>query len=110
MSFLPKHLQRVVSQLHRQSHHYTKTKTIPFENYIENFREPVCKNCKHFIPNGTVPQCKLYGKKDLVTGAIEYQYAAIVRTEEDMCDVSGKHYSKHEFGVDVHNVYEGSHQ
>lgn len=89
--------------------------------HVTNINTPICINCVHFInhsdrlDNTVVPtpvylrmndsdsfdnalgKCSLFGKKDLVTGDITYEWAAVCRTLDRKCGESGKYfYSKHD--------------
>jgi hypothetical protein len=70
--------------------------------YITNINTPICVNCLHFIPHSdrfdnALGKCSKFGKKDLVTGDIKYEWAAICRTLDRKCGESGLYfYSKHD--------------
>lgn len=86
--------------------------------YVTNINNPICVNCVHFfihsdrLDNTVFPiylrtndsdsfdnslgKCSKFGKKDLVTGDITYEWAAVCRTLDRKCGESGKYfYSKH---------------
>jgi hypothetical protein len=53
---------------------------------------PLCTNCNHFIGDKVkrYGQCKLSGKKNSVTGIIEYKYASSFRINMlNCCGVDG---------------------
>ena len=56
----------------------------------ETKKFPLCKDCKFFISdkNISIGKCKKFGSLDLVTGEIEYKYAAVCRTKH-YGDLSG---------------------
>ena len=69
-------------------------------NKIKRFNLPECRNCKYFKPEKSFKseksqiqfgQCTYFGKKDLVSGEIEYIYASTARVDE--CGEEGKYYS-----------------
>ena len=47
----------------------------------ETSKFPLCKDCKFFISdkNTSIGKCKNFGSLDLVTGEIQYAYAAVSR-------------------------------
>jgi hypothetical protein len=66
----------------------------------------LCIDCKYFIgdnirwpdesPDHTnFGKCKLFGKTDLVTGDIKYEYARLAREDDTMCGKRGKFFEKH---------------
>ena len=72
---------------------------------IENIILPTCVNCVHFMnysnmypSRGNVNQelgkCKLFGKKNLVSGKITYDYASESRTSDNKCGIEGKYYKE----------------
>jgi len=67
---------------------------------------PACINCVHFIQHETnypydpppndkeYGKCKLFGKQDMVTGNIKYEYAGLCRENEQKCGEKGQHFTK----------------
>lgn len=43
----------------------------------------ICKNCKFYLPNRE--RCQLFGNLDIVTGAVEYNFASSERNEQGEC-------------------------
>jgi hypothetical protein len=74
---------------------------VGFHNKIENFHKPVCIQCKHFenpfLQDPKFGKCLKFGKKDLLTGKIEYDYADLVRKYNDKCGVNGTFFEKKKF-------------
>jgi hypothetical protein len=58
---------------------------------ILNLNLPSCINCAHFIHDKTnkndekYGKCKLFGKKNTITGEIKYIYALYCRDDYEMC-------------------------
>ena len=68
---------------------------------IKNAQFPSCKDCIHFIPDkynlkyaSQSSKCKQFGKKDVVTDKITYQYAYTCRVDESLCGTNGKHFKQ----------------
>jgi hypothetical protein len=72
---------------------------------IVNNNLPACINCIHYIikyqsedPYKSVSyyqkhgKCKLFGKKNLVSGEIEYENAKYCREDDKLCGKDGKKY------------------
>jgi len=69
------------------------------EDFIKYWVSPSCVSCIHFLsyyPNEHISmgRCKLFGKKDLVTGRIHYEYASVCRENNKMCMSDGFYYKK----------------
>lgn len=72
---------------------------------IDNIKPPTCVNCIHFVKyndmyssranvNQELGKCKLFGKKNLVSGKITYDYASSSRISEKKCGIEGKYYEE----------------
>ena len=63
---------------------------------IVNLNKPKCIDCSFFLKQKPLDMSKCYrfGKADLVTGIINYDYADICRLYPDMCGVDGKYFDK----------------
>jgi len=72
---------------------------------IENIKPPTCVNCIHFVKysdmyssrgdvNQELGKCKVFGKKNLVSGRITYDYATVSRTSDNKCGIEGKYYEE----------------
>jgi len=64
---------------------------------IENYGEPSCRNCIHYRPSfysidSSASKCANFGRKDIITGKIEYKYAEMSRNDESACGHIGKYY------------------
>lgn len=69
---------------------------------IKNGNFPLCINCMYFIkdtsnypydppPNDKLfGRCKMFGEQNMVTGELEYDYAATSRIRENKCGTSGQ--------------------
>ena len=55
----------------------------------------LCKDCKFFIANEK--RCMKFGDTDLVTGEIDYKYAANIRDNKDKCGEDAKYFEKNNF-------------
>lgn len=68
---------------------------------IKNFHTPKCITCKHFIPDSfgspTFSKCSKFGKANLVSGEISYDFADSCRESESKCGTNGTHYIFDEF-------------
>ena len=66
--------------------------------YIKNMNYPACINCVHFTQierlNPDYAKCKKFGRMDLVTGEITYEYASISRRFDDYCGEKGFFYEE----------------
>lgn len=71
-------------------------------DHIKNINLPSCKNCIHNSPHfytlgGYSPElseCKYFGKKNVVTNEIKYDYAYNCRDDENKCGIDGKYFEK----------------
>jgi hypothetical protein len=64
---------------------------------IKDMELPVCKNCRYFIPFENKEQyllgrCSLFGKKNIITGEITYEFADICRFTSTKCGYNGTLY------------------
>jgi len=68
---------------------------------IKNLHNPKCFTCKHFIPDSLgstgFSKCKKFGKANLISGEITYDYADSCREIETKCGTNGTHYVFDEF-------------
>jgi hypothetical protein len=64
-----------------------------------------CNTCKYYIPSTCggkyeigdyFGKCRKFGYSDWRTKEINYVYAALSRSDENRCGVSGKYYEKNE--------------
>ena len=89
-------------------------------SFIKNSDLPICGNCVHFInsfdsyakkgiqnspenktnyfyddvPIDNLGKCKMFGKKNIVTGQIKYEYAENCRENKEKCDIQGKYFEE----------------
>ena len=74
--------------------------TMIHSSKIENINLPSCKNCVHFIPenynsfDSPINKCVKYGKKDIITDEIKYEYADSCRSDEQKCGKNAKDFEK----------------
>lgn len=69
---------------------------------IKNIELPVCKNCIHFLPfhankpedMGMLGKCNMYGTKNIITGAIHYEFAEHARQNLFQCGQGGGNYEE----------------
>lgn len=70
----------------------------PIITNVTNLNSPVCINCVHFMKfsdDNSMGKCFYFGNRDLVTGAITYEWASVCRISDRKCGESGKYfYSK----------------
>lgn len=71
------------------------------DKIIENINLPSCKNCIYYKPNvlrndftSTFNKCEKFGKKDIITDEITYNYADSCRSNENMCGKEGKYFEE----------------
>lgn len=65
-------------------------------NFIKNINKPVCKDCIHFVKPShndiELGKYKLFGKKNIISGEILYDYASLCRDNETECGINAKYY------------------
>jgi len=80
------------------------------ENLIKNINIPSCKNCIHFKPYvntdyyNELSKCQKFGKKDIISGKINYDYADNCRKDENKCGNEAKYFVKDD-NVDIKYIY-----
>lgn len=107
--FIPNHYHHhpvaAARSLHINNGHnmHSMTTTAYIDPLHSPMKIPLCKNCKHFKYDMEISdkknqlqygRCELFGNLDLVTGNIEFQYAAITRDHENQCGLDGKYYKE----------------
>jgi hypothetical protein len=65
--------------------------------FIKDIQLPVCKDCKFFIPyenkeQYTLGRCMLFGKKNIISGEITYEFADVCRISSNKCGYNGTLY------------------
>jgi hypothetical protein len=64
---------------------------------IKNSQAPICQKCVHYRPtlfSPSLSQCSQFGTKDVLTGDITYEYADLLRMDENKCGLEGRYYNK----------------
>lgn len=63
---------------------------------IKNIHAPKCATCKHFIPDSldsaAFSKCEKFGKVNLVSGEIKYDFADYCRDSDSKCGQNGTYY------------------
>jgi hypothetical protein len=81
-------------------------------NLIKNIDLPSCRNCKYYKPrynsdySSTLSKCSIFGRKDIHTDEISYDYADLCRNDKDKCGLHGKYFEEEsnvEFKILSHN-------
>lgn len=68
--------------------------------HIENINIPSCRNCVHYKPyflndySSDLSKCEAFGKKNILTDEIKYDYADLCRKNKDKCGLEGKHFEE----------------
>jgi hypothetical protein len=70
--------------------------------FIKNYHLPICKNCIHFqasyytknneIQTNNIDRCGKFGKMNIITGEIKYDYAEFCRQDQQQCGENGKYF------------------
>jgi len=55
----------------------------------------LCKNCKYY--NACEETCRKFGKPDVVTGKVDYEYALNVRYNPEKCGGDAKHFDQNHY-------------
>lgn len=81
---------------------------------IKNINIPSCRNCIHYKPSyyttdftASYNHCNNFGKKDIITNKISYDFADICRRDENQCGHEGKYFEKEnniELKVFTHSI------
>lgn len=79
---------------------------------IKNIDIPSCRNCLHYKPSchndysSTLNKCSYFGKKNILTDEISYDYADFCRNDENKCGLNGKYFEEEnnvELKIFTHN-------
>ena len=80
---------------------FKSDKIVKLDKIIQNINLPSCKNCIFYKPDNfnsdftsTYNKCEKFGKKDIITDKITYNYADSCRTNENMCGNEGKYFEE----------------
>lgn len=84
--------------------HYLFATFLSRKNFIDRGTTPFCVNCLHFIEHKNnysyddspsdknYGRCNKFGKVNLVTGTIEYDFAKNCREDDNKCGKNGLEY------------------
>lgn len=67
---------------------------------IENINIPSCRNCIHYKPyfsdgySSNLAKCEAFGRKNILTNEINYEYADLCRDNETKCGLQGKSFEE----------------
>ena len=78
---------------------FVTASSIEKTQFIQNSNVPLCKNCVYFqkykMPEFyDLGKCTKFGKMDIVSGEIEYQYAYTSRNNKDLCSFNGTYFEE----------------
>lgn len=64
---------------------------------IKDNELPTCRYCKYFVPfenkeQYSLGRCSLFGKKNIITGEVTYEFADICRLTPNKCGYNGSLY------------------
>jgi hypothetical protein len=69
------------------------------DRIITNIDTPACKNCVYYKPSvlnsdftSSLNKCYKFGKKNIITDKVIYDYADMTRQDENKCGNEGKHF------------------
>ena len=80
---------------------------------IRNINVPSCRNCIHYKPeifnefSSLYSKCDYFGSKNINTDYISYDYANMVRENENKCGIEGKYFEQREnieMKIILHNI------
>ena len=72
---------------------------IDYSSTIQHLDQPSCKNCVHFQPalfNDEYGKCLKFGRKNVVTDKINYDFASFARFDHNKCGFNGKYFTLNE--------------
>jgi len=79
---------------------FTTVFSMEKKQFIINSKVPICKNCVYFKPHKNdesfydLGKCTKFGIMDILSGIIEYKYAATCRTSHNLCSFNGSYYEE----------------
>ena len=79
---------------------FTTVFSMEKKQFIINSKVPICKNCVYFKPYKNdekiydLGKCTKFGKMDILSGIIEYNYAYTCRISNDLCSFNGTYYEE----------------
>ena len=68
--------------------------------FIKNVEHPSCKNCIYYKPSyysdfdSTSSKCEKFGKKNIISEEITYDYAELCRGDKEQCGLEGKYFEE----------------
>jgi hypothetical protein len=76
-----------------------KSLSIEKTQFIQNVNVPLCKNCVYFndykLPGFyDLGKCTKFGKMDIISGEITYEYAYSSRNDKDLCSFNGTYFEE----------------
>lgn len=81
---------------------FITTLSIENKRFIENINVPLCKNCLYFTHHKypeffDLGRCTKFGKMDIVSGEIDYQYAYTRRNNDKFCGYNGTYFEERKY-------------
>ena len=68
---------------------------IDYSSNIKDLNQPSCINCVHFQPtlwNDEYGKCRKFGRKNIITDEINYDYSSFARFDYNKCGFNGKYF------------------
>jgi len=69
--------------------------------FIKNVDYPSCKNCIYYKPSlssldfdSTLSKCEKFGKKNIISEEITYDYVESCRDDKEKCGIEGKYFEE----------------
>ena len=80
------------------------------QSFIRNADLPVCKKCIHYKvntlnhykesnPDQSGIRCLKFGRKDIISGDVIYDYVDFCRSDSSKCGMNGTHYQENKMTV-----------
>jgi hypothetical protein len=73
---------------------------IKMTGIITDFDKPICRDCIYYKPSipfeydSSMSKCGYFGKKDIISGKIDYDYVDISRNDDNKCGKIGKYFEQ----------------
>lgn len=88
---------------------YLIGKSHQYQPIIKNNDVPICKNCIYFencksTKNYDLGKCTKFGKINIISGNIEYDYAFAMRNSEDHCGKKGLYFEEKKYLEIINNI------
>ena len=83
------------------------------KSFILNYNLKSCRNCVHYQPSSynefesSYNKCNLFGKKDIVTNKVTYDYVDSCRMDDSKCGMHAKYFEEEpniEFKIMKHQL------